>query len=79
MLASFIPMSMLGSHGATCVTGFDQTAFVAGVSSNLWSEFNTSVCSLQPNPMAGTWIKSLLERVRRLPRSRHLKLGPLLM
>ncbi|KIP06142.1 hypothetical protein PHLGIDRAFT_468918 [Phlebiopsis gigantea 11061_1 CR5-6] len=47
MLASFIPMSMLGSHGATCVTGFDQTAFVAGVSSNLWSEFNTSAAALQ--------------------------------
>ena len=43
MLASFIPITLMGSHDGTCVTGFEQAAYIAGVSSNLWNEFNITV------------------------------------
>ena len=44
-LGAFIPTKFLGSpqNGSVCVTGFDQIAFIDGLSSNLFNAFNTSV------------------------------------
>lgn len=45
-LGAFTPTKFLGSppkNGSVCVTGFDQLAYIAGVSSNLFNGLNTSV------------------------------------
>ncbi|GJJ05836.1 hypothetical protein Clacol_000023 [Clathrus columnatus] len=48
-LASFIPTSLLGSTpGNNCVIGFDQAGYIAGISSNLFDEFNISGVAIPP-------------------------------
>jgi lysophospholipase len=44
MLSAFTPTKYLGTTNSTsCVTGYDQAAFVTGTSSELFNEFNVSV------------------------------------
>lgn len=50
MLASFIPTQYLGSSNGTCVTNFDQTAYIAGLSSDL---FNVPAESQLVQPIIG--------------------------
>ncbi|KAI0792492.1 lysophospholipase [Abortiporus biennis] len=46
-LGTFTPTKFIGSpNNSLCVTGFDQTSFVAGVSSMIFNEFNTSQIGL---------------------------------
>ena len=41
MLGSFMPTQFIGTTNSTvCVTGYDQTAFIAGTSSNIFNEAN---------------------------------------
>lgn len=43
-LAAFTPTKYLGTiNESVCVTGFDQITYIAGSSSELFNEFNTSV------------------------------------
>ncbi|KAF8519907.1 lysophospholipase [Hysterangium stoloniferum] len=49
-LASFIPTSLLGSSNSSCVAGFDQAAFIAGISSSLFNEFNGAFSGSVPSP-----------------------------
>ena len=45
-LGAFTPTKFLGSppeNGSVCVTGFDQLAYVAGISSNIFNGLNLSV------------------------------------
>lgn len=42
-LASFVETRLFGSQGTTCVTGFDQASYISGISSNLWTAFNSTV------------------------------------
>jgi lysophospholipase len=43
-LSAFTPMKYLGtSNISSCVTGYDQAAFVAAISSNIFNQLNTSV------------------------------------
>ena len=45
-LGSFTPTKFLGTtNNSVCITNFDQAAFVAGTSSELFNEFNTTVNS----------------------------------
>lgn len=45
-LAAFTPTKFLGSpNDSVCVTGFDQTSFIEGISSNVFHTENTSVRS----------------------------------
>ncbi|KAF8497006.1 lysophospholipase, partial [Gautieria morchelliformis] len=49
MLASFVPTSLLGSVNASkCVAGFDQAGYIAGISSDLFNEFNGEFISFPP-------------------------------
>ncbi|KAF8483262.1 lysophospholipase [Gautieria morchelliformis] len=51
MLASFVPTSLLGSVNASkCVAGFDQAGYIAGISSDLFNEFNVSAAALLASP-----------------------------
>lgn len=44
MLSAFTPTKYLGTSNSTiCVTGYDQVAFIAASSSDLFNEFNSSV------------------------------------
>ncbi|TDL15105.1 FabD/lysophospholipase-like protein [Rickenella mellea] len=46
-LSAFVPTRFLGSRNSSvCVTNYDQAAFVLGTSSDLFSQFNTSVPAL---------------------------------
>jgi hypothetical protein len=47
VLAAHTPTKHLGTtNHSVCVTGFDEAMFLAGTSSNLWNEFNITVCAL---------------------------------
>jgi hypothetical protein len=44
MLSAFTPTKYLGTiNSSSCVTGYDQAAFVFGTSSELFNQFNVSV------------------------------------
>ena len=45
ILSAFTPTEYLGSSDGNCATDFDQLAFIAGASSNLFNEFNITVRS----------------------------------
>ncbi|KIY51596.1 lysophospholipase [Fistulina hepatica ATCC 64428] len=48
MLSAFTPMKYLGTiNDSQCVTGYDQAALIAGFSSELFNEYNTSVTALE--------------------------------
>jgi hypothetical protein len=50
ILSAFTPTKYLGTTNSTsCVTGYDQAAFVAGTSSELFNSFNVSVSMVNSN------------------------------
>lgn len=51
MLSSFIPMQYLGSNSSKCFKGFDQTAYVQAVSSNVFNGATTDAFDVLITPM----------------------------
>ncbi|KAJ3533636.1 hypothetical protein NM688_g7256 [Phlebia brevispora] len=51
ILAAFTPTKFLGSQNGECTTGFDQLAYIAGASSNIFNTFNISESVLEASPI----------------------------
>ncbi|KAL5496133.1 hypothetical protein ACEPAH_3050 [Sanghuangporus vaninii] len=73
-LSAFTPTKFLGTvNTSSCVTGFDQLAYIFGTSSQLFNELNTSAAALAASPIGPLF--SLLAQALPQPASTELDLS----